>query len=73
MIALKAALWNTELACEGVQLVDRRITDEVTPESIVRRPNCSVDQDGHQLLNPARNRCSASLSTAGCLQNAQRT
>jgi hypothetical protein len=56
-----------------VQLVDRRITDEVTPESIVRRPDSSVDPDGHQLLNPARNRCSASLSTAGCLQNAQRT
>jgi hypothetical protein len=56
-----------------VKFFDRGVTDQMAPESIVRRPDCSVDQNRHQLLNPVRSRCSASSSTAGCLQKAQRT
>lgn len=73
MISLEAAFWDPELACKVMQFFDRGVTDQMAPESIVGGPNCSVDQNGHQLLNPVRNRCSASLSTAGCLQKAQRT
>jgi len=73
VITLEAAFWDSEITREGVKFFDRGVTDQMAPESIVRRPDCSVDQNRHQLLNPVRNRCSASSSTAGCLQKAQRT
>ena len=73
VISLEATLGDSKLARERVQLLDRRVADEVTPQPIVRGPDRGVDEDRHQELNPVRSRCSASSSTAGRLQKAHRT
>lgn len=74
VIALEAALGDTEQSSEVMELLQGRVADEVAPPPAAPGPVGVVDEQGHDYaVNTVESRFRASVNTSGFLQNAQRT
>lgn len=47
VVEIEGAAWNSRAFCEGMELVQALVTDEVCPEEAVRGPQGSVDEYRH--------------------------
>ena len=47
VVVIEATLGDARASCEGMQLIQRRIADKMSPDGAVGGPDGLVDQHGH--------------------------